>query len=314
MAQGKGKSGVDAAAKQGANQAAKAADRTAREQGAGQEESTFSETTKTGAKVTTTVSRNQESEAYCPVVTDTTPQEFETKVQVIRKVPQMKTVEQTEMVKRLDHEERTTTVPRTKVIHEEKTRTIAKPVVKEVKKTRTVDVHRVVEEEKEITEEVEVVEQVRERKVEKVPRVVWEEKETWITKPVIKKVQKKHTIKVPRVITEQREEDYIDYATEQEEEKRTEKVPRVVTEMVKQTMTVPVVKEVPVTKKVEVPTGEYCEEVVSTDVAPAPLGPAVVPEKVNTVSDATIRTLEKDRETATDEQPRRGLLGRLIGS
>lgn len=313
MAQGKGgKTGVDVAAKQGADQAAKAADRTAREQGKGQEDSTFSETTKTGAHVTTTVRRNKdnESEAYCPVVTDTTPQEFETKVQVIRKVPQMKTVEQTEMVKRLDHEEKTTTVPRTKVITEEKTRTITKPVVREVKKTRTVEVHRVVEEEKEITEEVEVVEQVKERKVEKVPRVVWEEKETFITKPVIKKVQKKHTIKVPRVITEQKEEDYIDYVTEQEEEKRTEKVPRVVTEMVKQTMTVPVVREVAVTKKVEVPTGEYCEEVVSHDSAPAALGPAVVPEKVSTVSDSTLRDLEKE---TPKEEPRRGLLGRLIG-
>lgn len=70
------------------------------------------------------------------------PQEFETKVQVIRKTPQMKTVERTEMVKKLEHEEKTTTVPRTKVIHEEKTRTITKPVVREVSKTRKVDVHR----------------------------------------------------------------------------------------------------------------------------------------------------------------------------
>jgi hypothetical protein len=306
----KGKTGADAAAKAGADSAAKIADR----QGKGQEDATYSETTKTGAQINTTVRKNnQESDPYCPVVTDATPQEFETKVQVIRKTPQMKTVERTEMVKKLEHEEKTTTVPRTKVIHEEKTRTITKPVVREVSKTRKVDVHRVVEEDKEITETVEEVEQVREKKVEQVPKVIYEEKVTWITKPVIKKVEKKRTIKVPRVVTEQKEETYIDYVTEQADEKIVEKVPKVVTEMVKQTMTVPVIKEHPVTKKVEVPTGEYCEEVVSHDHAPAALGPAVVPEKVTVLSDSTLREMEKDKEAATEE-PRRGLFGRLIGS
>jgi hypothetical protein len=305
--------GNQAAAKAGADSAAKLADRVAREQGKNQENASITETTKSGATVHTTVRQNQEDAAYCPPVTETTPQEFETKVQVTRKTPQMKTVEKTEMVKRLEHEEKTTTVPRTKVITEERETFKTHPVVKEVQKTRTVDVHRVVEEEKEITETVDVVEQVREKKVEKVPKVIYEEKVTWITKPVIKQVEKKTTIKVPRVVTEQKEEAYTDYVTEDVKEKNIEKIPRVVTEQVKQTMSVPVVREVPVTKKVEVPTGEYCEEVVSYDHAPAALGPAVVPEKVTTVTDEKIRLLEKDA-TAPAEEPRRGLLGRLIGA
>lgn len=312
MAQ-RNKSGNEAAAKAGADSAARIADRTAREQGKNQKNASITETTKGGATVHTTVQQNQESDAYCPRVEETTPQEFETKVQVIRKTPEMKTVEKTEMVKRLSHEEKTTTVPRTKVITEERTSTTKHPVVKEVQKTRTIDVHRVVEEEKEITETVDVVEQVRERKVEKVPKVIYEEKETWITKPVVRQVEKKRTIKVPRVITEKKEEAYTDYLTEEVEEKKIEKVPRVVTEQVKQTMSVPVVTEVPVTKKVEVPTGGYCEEVVSHDHAPAALGPAVVPEKVSSISDTKLRTLEKDTE-APAEEPRRGLLGRLIGA
>jgi hypothetical protein len=311
--QDKNKAGNEAAAKVGADSAAKIADRVAREQGKNQKDASITETTKTGATVHTTVQQNQESEAYCPRVDETTPQEFETKVQVIRKVPEMKTVEKTEMVKRLSHEEKTTTVPRTKVVTEERTSTTKHPVVKEVQKTRTIDVHRVVEEEKEITETVDVVEQVRERKVEKIPKVIYEEKETWITKPVVRQVEKKRTIKVPRVITEKKEEAYTDYVTEDVEEKKVEKVPRVVTEHVKQTMSVPVVTEVPVTKKVEVPTGGYCEEVVSHDHAPAPLGPTVVPEKVTSVSDTKIRSLEKEAEASTEE-PRRGLLGRLIGA
>jgi hypothetical protein len=311
--QDRNKAGNEAAAKVGADSAAKIADRVAREQGKNQKDASITETTKTGATVHTTVQQNQESEAYCPRVDETTPQEFETKVQVIRKVPEMKTVEKTEMVKRLSHEEKTTTVPRTKVVTEERTSTTKHPVVKEVQKTRTIDVHRVVEEEKEITETVDVVEQVRERKVEKIPKVIYEEKETWITKPVVRQVEKKRTIKVPRVITEKKEEAYTDYVTEDVEEKKVEKVPRVVTEHVKQTMSVPVVTEVPVTKKVEVPTGGYCEEVVSHDHAPAPLGPTVVPEKVTSVSDTKIRSLEKEAEASTEE-PRRGLLGRLIGA
>jgi hypothetical protein len=311
--QDRNKAGNEAAAKVGADSAAKIADRVAREQGKNQKDASITETTKTGATVHTTVQQNQESEAYCPRVDETTPQEFETKVQVIRKVPEMKTVEKTEMVKRLSHEEKTTTVPRTKVVTEERTSTTKHPVVKEVQKTRTIDVHRVVEEEKEITETVDVVEQVRERKVEKIPKVIYEEKETWITKPVVRQVEKKRTIKVPRVITEKKEEAYTDYVTEDVEEKKVEKVPRVVTENVKQTMSVPVVTEVPVTKKVEVPTGGYCEEVVSHDHAPAPLGPTVVPEKVTSVSDTKLRTLEKEAEASTEE-PRRGLLGRLIGA
>jgi hypothetical protein len=94
MAQ-RNKSGNEAAAKAGADSAAKLADRTAREQGKTQKDASFTETTKAGTTVHTTVQQNNESDPYCPRVDETTPQEFETKVQVIRKTPQMTTVEKT---------------------------------------------------------------------------------------------------------------------------------------------------------------------------------------------------------------------------
>lgn len=72
MAQRNNKSGNEAAAKAGADSAAKIADRTAREQGKNQKDASFTETTKTGATVHTTVQQNQESAAYCPRVDETT--------------------------------------------------------------------------------------------------------------------------------------------------------------------------------------------------------------------------------------------------
>jgi hypothetical protein len=158
-----------------------------------------------------------ESEPYAPNPNiKGLPKEFETRVQVVQRYPEMKTVEKTDMVKEVRHEERTVTVPKTRVVMDEVERVDRVPVVKEVPKTHMETVHRVVTEEREVTNMVPVVE------YNEVPRV--------------------------------------------------EQVPRVVTEEVTERVTVPVVVEVPVTRQVEVPTGNYCEAPVEQIVNPGHAG------------------------------------------
>lgn len=70
------------------------------------------------------------------------PKEFETKVQVVQRYPEMKTVEKTDFVKEVHHEERVVTVPKTRVIMEEVERVDRVPMVKEVNQTRIETVHR----------------------------------------------------------------------------------------------------------------------------------------------------------------------------
>lgn len=70
------------------------------------------------------------------------PKEFETRVQVIEKVPEMKTVTKTDFVKRLDERQETVLVPKTKVVMEEVERVDMVPHVKEIEKTRTETRHR----------------------------------------------------------------------------------------------------------------------------------------------------------------------------
>jgi hypothetical protein len=71
--------------------------------------------------------------------------EFETRVQVIEKVPEMKTVTKTDYVKRMDERTETVLVPKTRVVMEEKERVDMVPHVREVSKTRTEVRHRWVE-------------------------------------------------------------------------------------------------------------------------------------------------------------------------
>jgi hypothetical protein len=154
-----------------------------------------------------------EGDAYCPNPNARDlPKEFETRVQVIQRYPEMKKVEKTDFVKEIHHEERTIVVPRTRVIHDDVERIDRVPVVRQVPRTRTEVHYRVVAEEREV--------------IDTVPEV-----------------------------------DYMDVP-------RIEMVPRIVTEDVEERVIVPTVREVPVTRMVEVPTGNYCE---------APAGQFVTP-------------------------------------
>jgi len=139
-----------------------------------------------------------ESEAYAPNpnIKDL-PKEFETRVQVIQKYPEMKTVEKTDMVKEVRNEERTVTVPKTRVVMDEVERVDRVPVVREVPKTRIEQVHRVVTEEREVTDMVPVVEYVDTPRVEQVPRVVTEEVTERVTVPVVVEVPVTRTVEVP---------------------------------------------------------------------------------------------------------------------
>jgi hypothetical protein len=154
-----------------------------------------------------------EGDAYCPNpnIRDL-PREFETRVQVIQRYPEMKTVEKTDFVKEIHHEDRTIIVQRTKIVHDDIERIDRVPVVRQVPRTR-MEVHY---------------------------RTVAEERE------VIDMVQEVEYVDVPRI----------------------EMVPRVITEDVEERIIVPVVREVPVTRMVEVPTGNYCEAPAGTFIAP----------------------------------------------
>lgn len=175
------------------------------------------------ARLRTRTHITAEGDAYCPNpnVRDL-PKEFETRVQVIQRYPEMKTVEKTDFVKEIHHEERIITVPRTRVVHDDIERIDRVPVVRQVPKTR-IEVHY---------------------------RVVPEERE------VVNMVQEVEYIDVPRI----------------------EIVPRIITEDVEERVMVPTVREVPVTRMVEVPTGNYCE---------APAGSFVTPGDFNLIHKGT---------------------------
>jgi hypothetical protein len=70
------------------------------------------------------------------------PKEYETGVEVIQKVPETKTVEETVFLKEIAYEERMVPVPRSKVIMEESVITDTVPIVKHVTKTRIEIVYR----------------------------------------------------------------------------------------------------------------------------------------------------------------------------
>jgi hypothetical protein len=70
------------------------------------------------------------------------PKEYETRVEVIQKFPEMKIIEETVFIKEVYYEERTISVPRTKVIMEENVVIDKVPVIRQVPKTRIEIVHR----------------------------------------------------------------------------------------------------------------------------------------------------------------------------
>lgn len=139
-----------------------------------------------------------ESEPYAPNpnIKDL-PKEFETRVQVVQKYPEMKTVEKTDMVKEVRNEERTVTVPKTRVVMDEVERVDRVPVVREVPKTRIETVHRVVTEDREVTDMVPVVEYTEVPKVEQVPRVITDQVEERVRVPVVVEVPVTRQVEVP---------------------------------------------------------------------------------------------------------------------
>jgi hypothetical protein len=70
------------------------------------------------------------------------PKEFETRVQIIQRYPEMRTVEKTDWVKEIHHEERIIMVPKTRVIMDEIEHIDRIPVVRQVAKIRIEIVHR----------------------------------------------------------------------------------------------------------------------------------------------------------------------------
>ncbi|KAG0589955.1 hypothetical protein M758_1G058200 [Ceratodon purpureus] len=139
-----------------------------------------------------------ESEPYAPNpnIRDL-PKEFETRVQVIQRYPEMKTVEKTDFVKEVRNEERVVTVPKTRVVMDEVERVDRVPVVKQVPKTRIEQVHRVVTEDREVTEMVPVVEYENVPRVEQVPRIITEEVQERVTVPVVVEVPVTRMVEVP---------------------------------------------------------------------------------------------------------------------
>ncbi|CAK9238049.1 unnamed protein product [Sphagnum jensenii] len=124
------------------------------------------------------------------------PKEYETRVEVIQKIPEMKTVEETVFVKEITYEERMVTVPRTKVIMEETVIIDRVPIIKQVPKKRIEIVHRVVEEPREITEMVDVVDYMEVPRVEKTPRIITEDVLESVHVPIVREVPVKRQIEV----------------------------------------------------------------------------------------------------------------------
>jgi hypothetical protein len=139
-----------------------------------------------------------EGEAYCPNpnIRDL-PKEFETRVQIIQRYPEMKTVEKTDFVKEVHHEERTIIVPKTRIIHDEVERIDRVPVVRQVPKTRIEIVYRVVEEEREVTDMVPEVDYIDVPRIEMVPRVITEDVEERVIVPVVREVPVTRMVEVP---------------------------------------------------------------------------------------------------------------------
>lgn len=84
-----------------------------------------------------------EGEAYCPNPNiKNLPKEFETRVKIIQRYPEMRTVQKIEYVKEIHHEERIIRVPKTRVIMEEVEHVDRVPAVRDVPKTRIETFHR----------------------------------------------------------------------------------------------------------------------------------------------------------------------------
>ncbi|KAG0561945.1 hypothetical protein KC19_9G105100 [Ceratodon purpureus] len=150
------------------------------------------------ARLRTRTQVTHEGEAYCPNPNiKHLPREFETRVTVIQRYPEMRTVEKTDFVKEIHHEERTIIVPKTRVIMDEIEHVDRVPVVRQVPKTRIEIYHRVVTEEREVTDMVPIIEYMDVPRIEQVPRVITEDVEERITVPVVREVPVTRMVEVP---------------------------------------------------------------------------------------------------------------------
>ncbi|KAG0619254.1 hypothetical protein M758_4G126100 [Ceratodon purpureus] len=139
-----------------------------------------------------------EGDAYCPNPNlRDLPKEFETRVQVIQRYPEMKTVEKTDFVKEIHHEERTIIVPRTRVIHDDIERIDRVPVVRQVPRTRMEVHYRVVAEEREVVDMVPEVDYMDVPRIEMVPRVITEDVEERVIVPTVREVPVTRMVEVP---------------------------------------------------------------------------------------------------------------------
>jgi hypothetical protein len=68
--------------------------------------------------------------------------DYETKVRIIQRIPEMRQVEKTFFVKQLDHEDRITKVKKTRVVMEDVEDWVKVPVVKEVPRLQTIKVYK----------------------------------------------------------------------------------------------------------------------------------------------------------------------------
>lgn len=150
------------------------------------------------AKLRTRTHITHEGEAYCPNpnIRDL-PREYETRVTVIQRYPEMRKVEKTDFVKEISHEDRTITVPKTRIVMDEVEHIDRVPVVRQVPKKRIEIVYRVVTEEREVTEMVEEVEYIDVPRIEMVPRVITEDVEETVIVPVVREVAVTRTVEVP---------------------------------------------------------------------------------------------------------------------
>lgn len=139
-----------------------------------------------------------EGDAYCPNPNlRDLPKEFETRVQVVQRYPEMKTVEKTDFVKEIHHEERLIIVPRTRVIHDDVERIDRIPVVRQVPRTRMEINYRVVAEEREVVDMVPEVDYMDVPRIEMVPRVITEDIEERVIVPTVREVPVTRMVEVP---------------------------------------------------------------------------------------------------------------------
>jgi hypothetical protein len=68
--------------------------------------------------------------------------DYETKVRIIQRIPEMRQVEKTFFVKQLDHEDRITKVKKTRVVMEDVEDWVKVPAVKEVPRLQRIRVYK----------------------------------------------------------------------------------------------------------------------------------------------------------------------------